>query len=284
MSLTRDLRNPRFWRGLAIHCLAALGGFAAVLGLVDIFAPGSLGDWDMPEILLVPAGALVYGAWRSWPYPVEQHYSTPDTKVRLVTGDLFRQDTNLVIGMTDTFDIEIPNIIAKNSVQGQFLERVYRNDVVALRADLSAALADKPVVGTVNKAGNTNRYKLGTVATINHQRKHYFCVAYAALDEQNKASSSIGVLWEALDRLWEEARRRSNGEAVSIPVIGLGQSGMSTVLPIQDAVRFLILSFMFASRKDRVCDELVVVVRPQDEKRIDMLEIQEFLRSLSNSS
>ena len=55
---------------------------------------------------------------------------------------------------------------------------------------------------------------------------------------------------------------------------------MSTVLPIQDAIRFLILSFMFASRQQRVCEELVIVVRPQDEKRIDMLEVQEFLRSL----
>ena len=284
MTLTRDLRNPRFWRGFVIHGLAALGALAAALSLIDIFAPGSLGKWDMPEILLVPAGALVYAAWRSWPYPVEQHYTTPDTKVRLVTGDLFKEDTHLVIGMADTFDIETPNIIAKDSVQGQFLERVYQNDLPALRADLDAALADKPVVGTVTKAGNTNRYKLGTVATIRHLRKHYFCLAYTTLNEHNKASSSIGILWEALERLWDEVRVRSNGEAVSIPVIGLGQSGMSTVLPIQDAIRFLILSFMFASRRDRVCDELVIVVRPQDEKRIDMLEIQEFLRSLRKSS
>lgn len=55
-------------------------------------------------------------------------------------------------------------------------------------------------------------------------------------------------------------------------------------MPIQDAIRFLILSFMFASRKERVCEELLIVVRPQDEKRIDMLEVQEFLRSLRQSS
>lgn len=267
-----------------MHGLAALGAIAAVLSIVDIFAPGTLAEWNMPQILLVPAAALGYAAWKSWPYPVEQHYSTPDTKVRVIAGDLFEQGTNLVIGMADTFDIQTPNIIATNSVQGQFLERVYRNDGPALRADLDAALAEKPVVGTTIKPGNTNRYKLGTVATISHLRQHYFCVAYTSLDENNKASSSIGILWEALELLWDEVRLRSNGEAVSIPVIGLGQSGMSTVLPIQDAIRFLILSFMFASRKDRVCEELVIVVRRQDEKRVDMLEIQEFLRSLRQSS
>lgn len=284
MNITRDLRNKRFWRGLATHGLAALGVLSAILSLFDIFSPDTLGKLDLPEILLVPTAALAYACWRSWPYPVEQHYATPDTRVRLVTGDLFKQDTNLVIGMADTFDIETPNIIATTSVQGQFLADVYQQDVGSLWQDLQSALANKQVVDTVRKPGNTNRYALGTVATINNQRKHYFCVAYTSLDEHNKASSSMGVLWEAMERLWDEVRIRSNGDAVSVPIIGLGQSGMSTVLPIQDAIRFLILSFMFASRKDRVCDELRIVVRPQDEKRIDMLEVQEFLMSLKKSS
>jgi hypothetical protein len=284
VTITRDLRNKRFWRGLATHGLAALGVLAAGLGLFDLFSPDTLGRLDLPEILIVPVAALLYAGWRSWPYPIEQHYATPDTKVRLVTGDLFEQDTSLVIGMADTFDIETPNIIATSSVQGQFLDRVYQHDLAALRQDLQASLATKQVVSTVVKDGNTERYELGTVATIKHQRKHYFCVAYASLDEHNKAASSMGVLWEAMDKLWDEVRIRSNGEAVSTPIIGLGQSGLSTVLPIQDAIRFLILSFMFASRKDRVCEELRIIVRPGDEKRIDMLEIQEFLRSLRKSS
>lgn len=284
MTFTRDLRNPRFWHGLATHGLASLGLFAALLGLYDLFWPNKLDKLTLPEILVIPGVAMAYAIWRSWPYPVEQHYSTPDTKIRLVTGDLFEQDTNLVIGMSDTFDIETPNIIATNSVQGQFLAKVYRHDLAALRAELDAALSGEAIIGNVTKAGNTDRYKLGTVATINHHRKQYFCVAYTSLDEQNKASSSMGILWEAMERLWDEVRVRSNGEAVSAPVIGLGQSGMSTILPIQDAVRFLILSFMFASRKARVCDELVIVIRRGDEKRIDMLEIQEFLLSLRKYS
>ena len=187
--------------------------------------------------------------------------------------------------MTDCFDVATPHIIATSSVQGQLLGRIYRGDKEALHADVQAALDDRsPLETGVAKPGNTDRYALGTVATITHQRTHYFCVAYTRMDENNNVSSSIGVLWEALERLWDEVRRRSNGEAVSAPVIGLGQSGMSTVLPIQDAIRFLILSFMFASRKQRVCGELRIVIRPQDEKRVDMLEVQDFLRSLRKSS
>lgn len=285
MNINRDLRNGRFWRGLATHALTALGVLSAVLGLIDLFSPDSLGGLDLPAALLVPLAALSYAVLRSWPYPIEEHYSTPNTTVRLVTGDMFDQGTNLVIGMSDCFDVETPTIIATNSVQGQFLNRVYRDDLRALHADVQAALASRtPIEAGVSKLGNTDRYALGTVATINQLRTHYFCVAYTRMDENNNVSSSIGILWEALDRLWDEVRARSNGEAVTAPVIGLGQSGMSTVLPIQDAIRFLILSFMFASRQNRVCDELRIVVRPEDEKNVDLLEVQEFLRSLKKSA
>jgi hypothetical protein len=284
MQLTRDLRNRRFWRGLAISGFAALGFFSVVLSLFDLFSPNTLGKLNLPEILLLPALALVYAIWQSWPYPVEQHYSSPDTKVKLVTGDLFDQDTNLVIGMSDFFDVVTPHIIAENSVQGQFLSRVYRHDVPALNYDLTSALAGKtPVETGVVKPGKSTRYALGTVACIRRNRTHYFCVAYTAMDQNNNVSTTIGILWEALGKLWDEVRSRSNGEPVAAPVIGLGQSGMSTILPIQDAIRFLILSFMFASRRQRVCEELIIVIRPQDEKRIDMLEVQEFLKSLKKS-
>ena len=281
VAITRDLRNRRFWRGITNHSLVALGFLAATLGLFDLFVPDTLGDFDLPEIILVPLGALVYAGWRSWPRPIEQEFARPSTKIRLVTGDLFDQDTNVVVGMSDFFDIETPHIISINSVQGQFLSRIYQNDAHALRADLATALSGiTPVETGVTKPGEQDRYALGTVATVRHQRKQYYCVAYTRMDVNNNVSSSIGILWEALAKLWDEVRRTSNGDPVSAPVVGLGQSGMSTILPMQDAIRFLILSFMFASRSSRVCDELTVVVRTQDEARVDMLEIQEFLRSL----
>ena len=48
------------------------------------------------------------------------------------------------------------------------------------------------------------------MATISHQRTHYFCVAYTRMDQNNNVSSSIGILWQALDELWREVRARSN--------------------------------------------------------------------------
>jgi len=54
-------------------------------------------------------------------------------------------------------------------------------------------------------------------------------------------------------------------------------------LPAQDSIRFIALSFMLASRYSKVCDRLDIVVRKEDMKRIDMLELQAFLTSLKQS-
>lgn len=284
MAVTRDLRNRRFWKSFATHLFSALGALAAALTIIDVFFTDALSRLGWWLFLLVSVVALLYAVRRSWPRPIEQHYSTPDTTIRLVTGDLFSQNTSLVIGMSDCFDVESPHIIRTDSVQGQFLSRVYRGDLVQLQSDLAAALAaETPVETGLAKNGNTDRYACGTVAAIRQHRTHYYCVAYTQMDERNNVSSTIGILWDAMEELWREVRRRSNGAAVSVPIIGLGQSGLSTVLPIQDAIRFLILTFMFASRQERVCDELRIVVRSEDDKRVDMLEVQDFLTSLKRS-
>ncbi len=61
---------------------------------------------------------------------------------------------------------------------------------------------------------------------------------------------------------------------------GHGQARLSSVLPAQDAIRFTLLSFMFASRNSKVCDELRIVVRSDDYRKLDGLELQSFLSSL----
>ncbi len=79
-------------------------------------------------------------------------------------------------------------------------------------------------------------------------------------------------------------RNESNGTTVSIPVIGGGQSGLSPVLPAEDAIRFTALSFIIASRGERVCDELRIVARPNQYDELNHLELQAFLSGLAKPS
>lgn len=279
----RDLRTRRFWRTFATQSFAAVGFMAVLLELYDVFQPNELSNLDWPLPLVMVAVALGYAAYRSWPRPVEQQYSRPNTKIRIVTGDLFDQDANLVIGMANTFDTAVPHVISKTSVQGQFLERVYSSDNAALDADLGQSLSGVATTGSMNKTGKCEMYPLGTIAVIQHGRRHYFCAAYTEMNERNEAHGTVPGVWRCLENLWDEVRARSNGDPVAMPVIGGGQARMSHVLPAQDSIRLIILSFLLASREKRVCERLDIVVRDRDVRTLDMLELQAFLTSLQDS-
>lgn len=281
--LARDLRTRRFWGKLASRTFAGIGFQAVLLGLYDVIEPDAISKLHLPLVLIVLSLALVYGLVRSWPRPVEEHYSAPNTRIRLVPGDLFDRGDNLVIGMSNTFDTAVPHIIQSQSIQGQFLTRVYNNDLPTLDRELSDALANIQSSGSINKLGKQVTYPIGTIATIRHGRQHFFCVAYSAMNDRNQAQGTIDGLWRSLTDLWEAVRVHANGEPVAIPIIGGGQSRLSQILPAQDSIRFIALSFMLASRHTRVCDRLDIVVRPEDMKRINMLEIQAFLSSLKGA-
>ncbi|MFB9741741.1 macro domain-containing protein [Pseudonocardia sulfidoxydans] len=256
---------------------------AVLAGLYDVIEPNAISKIHLPLSLIVLIAAFIYGLIRAWPRPVEEHYTAPNTTIRVVVGDLFARGTNLVVGACDTFDTATPHIIQKNSVQGQLLEKVYQNDHVKLDDDIAQALANVAPIEVLSKPGKTLRYPIGTVAAIRDHRTHYFCVAYTVMNEHNQAEGTPDRLWKSLLSLWDSVQLHANGDALSIPVIGGGQSRMSHILPAQDSIRFIILSFIFASRRSRVCESLDIIVRPEDAERVDMPELQAFLTSLKPS-
>ncbi len=226
---------------------------------------------------------LPLAGWRSWPRPIEESYESPKTQIRVVKGDLFDEPEHLVITTCDTFDTATPNIIARTSLQGQALDRIYDNDTARLDADLATALNNIMPVGTVQKEGKTDRYSVGTVAIIAQTNRKLYFVAITEMDASNNAQGTPDGLWASLNRLWEAVRRSANGRTVCMPVIGSGLSRMSNIVPLQDSLRFAILSFMFACRTNTVCSELRIVLRPEDYEKLDRLELQAFLTSLKPS-
>lgn len=281
--VTRDLRKWRFWRHLTIHFFASIGVQAALLGLYDVIFPNRISKHADAVAWVVLALAAIYATYRAYPRPIEQHYNSANTKIRVIFGDLLEQNIDLVIGFCDTFDTSIPDIIQPTTVQGQFMQRVYGNNLAKLDADIQASLATIMPVGTVNKPGNTERYSIGTVALLRENLKRYYCLAYTSMDEDNKAKGTADGIWRSLDSLWRCIASHGNGQPVAIPVIGGGLARVSQILPAQDSIRFIALSFMLASRDEHVCERLDIVVRPQDVNNLDGLELQSFLQSLRAS-
>lgn len=283
MEIWKDVRTGRFWRHFLVHTFSAVGFFAVILGLFDVLFPGVIPHgrgWLATCVVLI---SIAYGSYRAWPRPIEEIYSSPNTRIKLIKGDLFDQPGHLVIGMCSTFDTSTPHIIAKNSIQSQLLDRIYGGDIRELDRQLTAALRSIKPVGTIEKSGKKTKYPIGTVATLREHTKRFFCVAYTEMNTKNEARGTMDGIWRSLDNLWREISVQANGGKVSIPVIGGGQSRLSQILPAQDSIRFTALSFMLASRREKVCDELAIVVQPAVFEKLDRLEIQSFLRSLRPS-
>jgi hypothetical protein len=283
VSITQDLKTGRFWRHYLTKSFAIFGGIAVFIQTYSVVDPQSTTFQGLEVFLALAIISLGSGLYLSWPRPIQEEYDSPKTKISIVKGDLLAQGTHLVIGTVDTFDTETPVIIAKNSLQGQALENLFGGDLKELDERISQALAGKNVIGAIQKDGKQNKYGVGTVATVKSAARLIFFLAYCEMDENNKAYSSPDNFWHSLRLLWEEVSIRANGDTVSIPVIGGGQARLSNLLPAQDAIRFTILSFIIASRANKICDELRIVVRPEDYEKLDRLELQSFLSSLRAS-
>ena len=282
-ALRHDLSTRRFWRHFVKDSLSGVGGLAVLIGLYDIIFPGVVSRADRAALFSIVGASLLYGLWKAWPRPIEEAYGAPNTRICVIEGDLFREEGHLVVGTCDTFDTRVPDVIARSSVQGQFLETVFNNNVAELDQQIAAALTGVEVTAVVEKPGKGRRYPLGTVVVLPEARRKHFLLAYTEMGVDNQARGTADGVWKSLLNLWTVVRRESNGGAISIPVIGGGQSRMSQILPAQDSIRFIAMSYILASRREKVCDELRIVVLPSEYERLDRLEIQSFLSSLRGS-
>ncbi len=282
--LFQDMRTRRFWIKFLTKTFALLGTItAAVKGLVALLPERTEGlDGGGIFLIAVSCCALI-GLILTWPRPIQCEYASPQTKISIIKGDLFDQDGDIVVGITNSFDTEIPQIIEQKSLLGQTIARLYRNDWKRLDVEIEAALSAKPVIGTIKKPGKQNLYELGTVATVTNGPRNIFFSAYSEMSGNNNASTKIEIVTKSLYMLWEEVGCKGNGQPVAIVPWGGGLSRISRVLPAQDSIRLIILTFMFASRHQKVSDELTVVVPEPFFKRLDRLELQAFLNSLRSS-
>ena len=278
-----DLSKWRFWRRFLVHSFASVGAIAVVLVVINELFPKELTFRGLPWGLVILAVSAIYGLVQSWPRPIEQSYSSPNTVIRIIKGDILNQAGHLVIGICDTFDTQPPNIIARDSLQAQALDRLFGGDIAELDSRIDLALAGYSPIETIQKLGKQRRYELGTIAVLTESGRKLFFVAYTYLNEHNQARGTADGIWKSLLNLWMQVSKQGNGGTISISVIGGGQARIAQILPAQDSIRFIALSFILASRHEKVCDELRIVVRPTEYKRLDRLELQSFLSSLRPS-
>ena len=182
--------------------------------------------------------------------------------------------------MTTTFDTSVPEVIARGSIQGNFLHQVYGGSEQKLNQDLDQALISIRPVGTITKAGKQTIYPLGTVVTLAPPGPiRYYCAAYTTMDMQNRATGSIRGVLDSLDGCWDQADAHGNGDPICVPLIGQGQSRIPELTP-EIAIRLIAFSFLLRTKRSRFSRELRIVIHPDEQNKINLPEFQAFLTSL----
>lgn len=275
-------------RGLRLFVTNSSVAFVAISGLVQLVItlyPLSILQGGRALVAVVVSSA-VCGVVQSWPKnAIDREFENPAFKVAVKQGNLFDENSHLVIGFTDTFDTDTNDIdiISPQSIQGQFLRAVYSGNVGDLDRDLASALNGREVQCVEPRAnkikGKLVRYPIGTIAVLGSVDVRYYCVAYSQMSNNLVARSNVDTLWQSLGLLWDELDDSGHCGRVSIPIIGSDLARVDN-LDHESIAKMVILSFVARSRKSLISRELTLVIHPRDRARINMNEVAAFLNSL----
>jgi len=238
-----------------------------------------LGWWGFISINIL---SLVTTPLIFWPKKAFS-VSLPDssTRIAISISDILEQKGSIVIGTSDTFDTELGEIISPNSLQGQFLTRVYQSDRETLDRDISDALENVEATSDQTKTyGKTDRYPIGTVACVQRNSSRFFLLAFnKMLADKKRVQTDIRNLWMCLYQCWNVIREKGHHNDIHIPVLAtkFGRSGLSFNLIIQ----LIITSFVIALREEGIAPSLTVHLNKDDAKEVDFIALWGWLDCLA---
>lgn len=264
----------------ATNFFVSVGVISGIIQVIT-FSYTDLPSYGWKGWMSVIALSALIALSRAWPKTnFTETFSHPDVKIGVKVGNIFDQSGHLVIGFSDTFDTEIGDVISKDSMQGQFLVSMYENNKTKLDGDLDTLLQNEESEEDAEKTrGKNKRYKIGTVVALSGLNRKFFCCAYSRMGTDLKATSDVNNLWLSLQNLWNKIRVEGEQKTIVMPVMGTNLArvpGISFKLPIN----LILLSFIINSRMEPIAKELVLVIREEDKEKVNLLEIQDFLKSL----
>lgn len=233
--------------------------------------------------MLVIVFALIISFVRLFPAKkYTRKLSFIDTKITIIIGQMFDDhDSHYVIGFNNYFDTLAGDIVGINTLQNNFLKKIYNDDRSKLDAEIKQQLDNfDPSVSTKIESktlGNSVAYPLGTCISIGEYKKRFFLLAYGHLGNDMKwRSTNKDVIWTSLNNLWMEVKNMGHGIPVAIPLIGsaLGRSGLSR----KETMNLIITSFILESKNNLLTKELRVYVRPEDLDTISWYEVRDLIK------
>ncbi|MFD7574144.1 macro domain-containing protein [Streptomyces sp. NPDC059810] len=262
--------------------------FAALSGIVQL-ATAIFPSIAIPGFRVLAGLLLLSFTWGALSSlsraKVSQDFTNPEFVVTVKKGDIFSESDSWVVGFTDVFDTstQIEDVISSHSVQAQLMDRLFEGSPSILDAKLSESLAgvapdseeslqDKP-------QGKRARYPIGTVAFMREGGRSVYGLAYSRMSNSLVAQSSVDLLWQSLNSLWESVAVNGRRQGLAMPVIG-GDLARIDNIDHETLIKLIILSFVARSRRSVIASELTIVIHPENLDKVDVAEVRAFMASL----
>ena len=201
---------------------------------------------------------------------ITQKLNGLDVFITIRVDDVIIATESCVISTNTTFETGT-NLIAKDSLQGQFT-RTFYDDESHLDTDLEKALRSntyEELSRTEDVRRKMRKYPLGTVARVNPKGRNFYLLAMANMNHSGNAETSFNLISDALNSLWQFLGRSGDYEReLLIPVIGTGRGRITESR--EEVIHEIIDSFIAASTQKRICDVLSIVIHPTDFFRFNL--------------
>lgn len=276
--LTVDM-NKKFW----YYFNVAMASMASGATLFCAVAPDNwLGTktWCLTFIIL--AVIFIICAYFSWSQTdLKESISiklSPNLRVNVFKGDLFKQKNIVVIPVNEYFDTRVDDVIvAHRTIHGKFIDDNFKNNENVLYQLIEAKIRNTPnsiiVNNRVHAGAQTIKYPIGTCADIQVGDTIYVLFALTHFDAEDKAFLPKEEFADAIINLMKHLATISNNRPVFMPLFG---TGLSRLNETHQRVLLFIIDTISFSCPVAINAGLNIVVYPADMAKVNLNRVESF--------
>lgn len=203
---------------------------------------------------------------------------SPNLRVNVFKGDLFKQKNIVVIPVNEYFDTHVDDvIIAHRTIHGKFIDEHFRNNEDELYRQIDAQIshiAERLVVNNRLHAGSRNiKYPIGTCADVVVGDTIFVLFALTHFDDEDKAYLPKEEFGNAIINLMNHLATISNNRPVYLPLFG---TGLSRLNETHQRVLLFIIDTISFSCPVSINAGLNIVVYPTDMVKVNLNKVEYF--------
>jgi hypothetical protein len=272
-------RYALFSKEAIIKFLACLGTLFLFVQLADEFSIYKKDQYSKYGLIILVVISIIYVLTTRRPIRrVNYKAQTKDLTFTIMIGDIFKCSGETIISSSSTFDTDMATgLIASGSLQGQLAVRYFNGQTAEIDRQIEASLVNDSFVINGGRPGKKKEYPIGTVAEVSASGKNFYLVAMSHMNESGNAYFDIGILDEALEKLWANMTSKGEFGDIVMPLIGTGRGRVA--LPRKKVIERIAQSFADASRDHIFSNKLIIVVRPEDASKfsLNLFQVRDYL-------